>query len=274
MRGCSGLVAGNLPCCELKPASRDQLPAQILCCGVTSNPSLTCKPSQRLKTINEKPCSGGYRLPLELRPMTGAGSLGPRPRYPSDLATPPKVPDGQNTAANVGRKRICGIEVVVCVVQWLSHADSARMEGSRRAKLRDRWVLGTRCGRGSAGPRLGAVGAGTRLGLGPSQWDAPGACRSPLRLRIPCGPPIPWAAPLPAPHPPAKALEGSGDGTAGGTAGGGTDRLAPRKHRLSILLCSHAGPKPPVTPVSEAKGHRPHLGQGLPKRPVISHSGK
>lgn len=79
---------------ELKSASRDQLPAQILCCGVTSNPSLTRKPFQRLKTINEKPCSGGYRLPLELRPMTGlsgAPSKVPvRPRYTTQGSRLPK----------------------------------------------------------------------------------------------------------------------------------------------------------------------------------------
>ena len=253
-RGRTGLVAGNLRYCELKSASRDQLPAQILCCGVTSNPSLTRKPSQRLKTINEKPCSGGYRLPLELRPMTGVGSLVSRPRYPSDLATLPKVPICQNTAANIGRKRICWKEVVVCMVQWLSHADSARMEGSQRAKLRNRWAPGTRGGRGSSGPQLGAVGAGTMLCLGLSQWDAPGASWSPLRLCIHCGPPSPWAGPVSSPAPSYQ-----GPGGVWRQQCRRTDRLAWRKHRLSILLCTTQAP-------SKAKGHRPHLGQSLHAR--------
>lgn len=42
----------------------------------------------------------------------------------------------------LAEREFVGIEVVVCVVQWLSHADSARMEGSRRAKLRDRGYWG------------------------------------------------------------------------------------------------------------------------------------
>ena len=84
------------------------------------------------------------------------------------------------------------------MVQWLSHADSARTEGSWRAKLRNRWPPGTRGGRGSAGLQPGAVSAGTRLCLGLSQWDAPGASWSPLQLSICCGPPTPWAGPAPS----------------------------------------------------------------------------
>lgn len=84
------------------------------------------------------------------------------------------------------------------MVQWLSHADSARMEGSWRAKLRNWWAPGTRGGRGS---QPGAVSAGTRLCLRFSQWDAPGASWSPLQLSILCGPPTPWAGLVSSPAP-------------------------------------------------------------------------
>lgn len=182
--------------------------------------------------------------------------LGPRPRYPSDPLHHPRFPGlGQNTAANVGRKRICGIEVVVCAVQWLSHETVPEWRGAGEPNSE----TGGYWGPDVAGPGGPTAGGSRRwhqafrpraLSVGRS-WGMP----PPPPVAHPVGPPSPGPPPLlPAPGtllP--RLLEGSpGDGT----AGGGTDRLAPRKHRLSIPLCSHAGPKPPVTPVSEAKGHR------------------
>ena len=145
------------------------------------------------------------------------------------------------------------------MVQWLSHADSARMEGSWRAKLRNRWPPGPEMAgvrrahsRGQSVLAPGSVSgslSGTLLG----QAGHPSRCPSA----------VDHPPPGLALHPPSRALEESGDSTAGST-----HRLAPRRQvshaRLSILPCSRAGPKPQVTPVSNAKGHGPHLGQSLP----------
>lgn len=123
--------------------------------------------------------------------------------------------------------------------------------GARQAHSRGQSVL-------APGSVSGSL-SGTLLG----QAGHPSSCPSAVDR------PPPGLALFPALHPPPRALEESGASTAGGALLV-THRLAPQRQvshaRLSILPCSRAGPKPQVMPVSNTKGHGPHLRQSLSTR--------